>query len=136
MGYYTDFGLKVKCDNHDPEYIFKLETEIDRLNVFCDGSYEEGWYANAKWYDYNEDMILLSSKFPDMLFELRGEGELARDLWLNYYKNGAVMRDCLVVTEMPFDESKLVKAMHIAEKYSYSDDSDDIIIFTRDKTSL
>lgn len=119
MGYYTDFELKAKYDGNDSEYISKLEAEIDKLNVFEYGSYGEDWYVNAKWYDYNEDMLLLSSRFPEVLFELRGEGESPRDLWLNYYKGGGVMRDCLAIKEDPFDESKVIKAVCTAKKYSY-----------------
>lgn len=118
MGYYTDFELKAKYDNNDPEYISKLESEVDRINVFG-GNCDEGWYANAKWYHYDDDMILLSSRFPEVLFELRGQGEATGDIWLNYYKNGAAMRDCLKIVEEPFDENKVTKKGSYSQKYSY-----------------
>lgn len=119
MGYYTDYELKASYSGNDPDYIAKLEDEISRMNVFDGGDYKNDWYTNAKWYDYDSDMILLSSKFPEVLFELRGEGERSGDIWLNYYKAGGAMRDCIVITEKPFDELQLVNAGCIPENYSY-----------------
>lgn len=119
MGYYTDFELKAKYDGSSPIYISKLENEVDKLNIFECGSYSENWYANDKWYDFDKDMILLSSRFPEVLFELRGQGEESGDIWLNYYKGGGVMRDCLTIKEEPFDESKVIKVVCASEKYSY-----------------
>lgn len=125
MGYYTDYELSVNCFNEDVDTVSRLEFEVKKLNVFgYTEKYDEysiSWYGNATWYDYDEDMLLLSSKFPNTLFTLRGHGESYDDIWLNYYKNGSAMYDGIEIVEKAFDESLLTKPKSITEKYSYEE---------------
>lgn len=76
MGYYTDYTLNVQPHEGDAKCIDAIakliENEVEKIGIFGDGSVSDGWYANAKWYDYHEDMTLLSKKFPNVIFYLEG----------------------------------------------------------------
>ena len=72
MGYYTDYTLTasictVGADSYTTATIphitlVSLEDEIEKMNIFDGGGYIEfGYYANAKWYDWEEDMCLSPS---------------------------------------------------------------------------
>ena len=111
MGYYTGYELYIDDANGlDDPAIKNVENAIKELNIFEPGGCAEyGWSAYTKWYDCDKDMRLLSYRFPDVVFELRGDGEDFEDVWAQYYKGGRVQTDGLVVTYTynKFDESKL-----------------------------
>ena len=43
---------------------------------------------SMKWYEWESDMLTLSSEFPEMEFVLYGEGEERDDNWRAFFKNG------------------------------------------------
>ena len=93
MGYYTNYNLSVRPRKNGMYFtkdtISALNLAVSQLEVFDDGSFEDsGWRAYAKWYDYEDDMIALSAKFPDILFELNGDGEESEDFWIEYFCGG------------------------------------------------
>lgn len=47
---------------------------------------------NIKWYDYDSDMIGISSSIPNVYFILCGDGEECGDLWRSYFLNGTEHR--------------------------------------------
>lgn len=100
MGYYTDFRLEVIGDEyHDSDH----ETEVSRI-----ADYLHCFQDDIKWYNYRENMIEHSLKYPDITFKLSGEGEETGDLWREYYKNGKYQRCEAVIVYADFDESKLI----------------------------
>lgn len=42
----------------------------------------------VKWYDHGSDLIEHSKKYPNLVFQLYGEGEESGDIWCDYYHNG------------------------------------------------
>lgn len=78
MGYYTYFKITADDDCED-EYIEELK-KISGYN------HEIG--ECIKWYNYNEDMLALSRKYPDVTFRVDGEGESSADIWVRWYRNG------------------------------------------------
>ncbi len=42
----------------------------------------------CKWYEWKEDMIAFSKKFPKVCFKVHGEGEESGDIWDAYFLNG------------------------------------------------
>ena len=61
-----------------------------------------------KWYDFFEDMIQLSSHFPDTTFELIGIGEECQyELWIAWFKDGQGYKEDAKVVWPIFDEGKL-----------------------------
>lgn len=53
-------------------------------------------------------MKVISTKYPDILFEVTGEGEETGDLWKAYFKNGKMQYCKGKVVYDDFDEYKLV----------------------------
>lgn len=43
---------------------------------------------SCKWYNWKEDMIDFSRKFPSVLFRLHGEGDEKSDIWDAYFLDG------------------------------------------------
>ena len=42
---------------------------------------EFDWLSDAKWYQWDQDMAKLSLAYPDVIFELLGDGEETDDVW-------------------------------------------------------
>lgn len=121
MGYYTDYTLTASiCTVSKDSYTVanvphitavSLEDEIEKMNVFdSGGDLDYGYYANAKWYDWEEDMCLLSKRFPEILFCLHGDGEESDDLWDAYFLDGKCQHCPAVITYDDFDPAKLCDA--------------------------
>lgn len=84
MGYSTVFTIEVKnapagFDVHAEIVKFMQEQGYERFNPFEDA---------CKWYDWQKDMNLFSSRFPDVVFIITGEGEDPKDHWKAYVYNG------------------------------------------------
>lgn len=110
MGYYTQYNLYVQnYDGLNETELDDVNSAIEALNIFDGGDNRYGWSAYEKWYDHDDDMLALSTRFPDVVFQLYGDGEDSEDRWMTYYKNGRCQEDALHITveEDPFDESKL-----------------------------
>lgn len=112
MGYCTDYNLSAQWHREDIQptklEIEQLEDEIEKLNIFdSSGDYLVGWWANEKWYDWEEDMAALSKKFPNFLFLLEGDGEYRDDVWGAYFLDGLIMRDARKIVVEAFDPGLL-----------------------------
>ena len=98
MAYYTNFMLTVEAADEngkaigqitDENLLDELDQELDKMNVFQGRQDDSTWFAlDQRWYYSEEDMLLLSKRFPSMVFHLHGEGENAEDLWNAHYWNG------------------------------------------------
>ena len=99
MGYYTHYEIEMTPDL--PEVRAAIEDEEYMAYAIGEGG------DSCKWYDHEADMWALSRRFPDVLFELSGEGEEAGDLWRKYFKAGKMQSCPAQITYEPFDESKL-----------------------------
>jgi len=53
---------------------------------------------DQKWYDFEDDMKMLSELFPDNLFKVRVIGEQSDDVSDAYFKGGEMVR---LYTEIP-----------------------------------
>lgn len=104
MGYYTFYSLEARkvTDKEKFDSIVKalqdkglLPTETGLCSVFNVGEYYKDdsaayftAYDECKWYDCEKDMIDISKQFPDVVFQLSGDGEERDDMWREYFKNG------------------------------------------------
>ena len=102
MGYYTSFALTHDSDNIDDN---DLAQELVKLSGYSWDN--ELTLPGVKWYSHQEDMVKLSNLHKGTLFTLEGNGEIADDLWVCYYKTGLSQKEKAVITFAPFDESKL-----------------------------
>lgn len=83
MGYYTYFTInKIKGSDKDFDNLLKDIDEETGLRFSEDTTQE------AKWGDYEEDCLKLSKKYPDLIFQIDGDGENSDDLWAERFHNG------------------------------------------------
>lgn len=85
MGYYTYFSLSYHGTPEDEQALQKYHVEDDNAE------YSDPYYINGildgcadhdyKWYDWEKDIKVLASKFPNVLFILDGDGEENEDHW-------------------------------------------------------
>ena len=98
MGYYTRFKGRVSGDEFT---MAKFEGDAEIGRTF--GSYDFplsdfnnkhgfGDGETYKWYGYEADMLALSNRYRNLLFELTGEGEESGDMWKAWYRNGKHVR--------------------------------------------
>ena len=95
-----------KAVDIDPD---KLITELEEISEY------EGWfdvnegyiYIDAKWYEYDDNMIEVSKNNKDVLFIVDGDGEESGDIWRKFYKNGKSADVTPSIMYPEFDESKL-----------------------------
>ena len=105
MGYYTRYSLSVVEGEFDgdPEEI------LDDIHRKREDYYQYGFFEDEiKWYEHDGDMKEFSKMYPDVVFNLYGEGEEAGDIWSKYYKNGKYQVAKAEIVVEPFDESKLI----------------------------
>ena len=103
MGYYTKHELKVVEGDVDLIRQLREESEGAQFSFDDDGETEE----STKWYDHDKDMIEFSTKHPEALFELTGDGEESPDFWRTYYKNGKYQTCKGEIVYEKFDPKKL-----------------------------
>lgn len=106
MSYYTEFSLSI-IDYGDDFNAIKDELNKEIGKFDCDHLSEEEWFCYAKWYDYEEDMLRLSEKFPNVVFTLKGIGEEHDDMWVEYFKNGKCKYSQAEIVFQKYDEKDL-----------------------------
>lgn len=99
MSYYTDYKLTIKEGEVQEELLEKVFKEIT--------DYDLDDIRDVTWRNDFEDMLKLSLKFKDVLFELSGDGEEKEDIWKAYFKNGLGYREMAEIKYQDYDESKL-----------------------------
>ena len=107
MGYYTNFKLTLIDTTTENDvspnsitYMKIREIFNDIFGVENDDDFdylvEEGcvW----KWYSWEEDMKKIAKLFPDVFFELKGEGEDRGDWWIaNFMGNKFCVRQAEII---------------------------------------
>jgi len=93
MGYITSFNLYGYNSEEDllagrdmPHSHLEKIFDWIKNNTSSDMKFE--WLDDAKWYDWDEDMTALSNAYPDVIFELFGDGEETDDIWKAIFYNG------------------------------------------------
>lgn len=105
MSMYSNYSLDV-AEYAESERT-ALEAEIDKLNVFTEGNIQDGYSAYDTWYDWRQDMRLLSARFPNVLFTLGIVGADYDGEDRVYFKGGQYQDDNVEVIYHPFDPDKL-----------------------------
>lgn len=124
MGYFSDFEIlfnkKELTVKQQIEILDFLESYND-LSVITDAIYEENnnkdtaYHVDSllpeqvnvyykTWYDYLDDFLILSGKFPFLKIEVERKGEDRLDIEKSYYLNGNRQ---VCQGELKFDENKL-----------------------------
>jgi hypothetical protein len=112
MGYYTDYSLKVYFNENishlSKEKLVEAKANLELVDRIVRDQihelYPHALVEQVKWYDHREDMLRLSKKYPDFVFELEGHGEDEDDHWRLYFHHGQVSggKAKMVYPENPF----------------------------------
>lgn len=105
---YTQFDLRIEGLDMHSARAAALEQEISRIRgAFEEVDVETGCSGFTTWYDWQSDMSLLSSRFPELIFVLYGENEDDKEPWVAYFKNGRMQFGYAEVVYPTFDQNKL-----------------------------
>ncbi len=83
----------------------KLKLDKDMIDILY--MIWRGGSDSLKWYSWDDDVKNFSKLFPKVLFELRGEGEEAGDIWRAYFQNGKCQISKVTMTFDPYDPKKM-----------------------------
>ena len=127
MGYYTRFELIIldpmTASQMDEvtlkglDFYPSLELDVQKIDhengFFFDAGTNTFWMEESpKWYNYEDGMLALSKKYPDVIFLLEGEGvifllegegEETLDSWKEYFLNGRNQHREAIITYEPLD---------------------------------
>lgn len=98
MGYLTDYTLSIKKDAKTKESFQQILEEFAKMkefsNYYCgydedilnihsttDADFLVYEISEVKWYNHEEELKAMGKKFPEVTFELMGEGEDRYDIW-------------------------------------------------------
>lgn len=85
-------------------YLFSKERSLTLL-MHCGDLFRID--DSTKWYTHEDHMIWLSSKTPNIVWSLHGEGEESGDLWYKYFKAGKMQEAPARIEYDDYDERKL-----------------------------
>ena len=102
MGYMTEHNLSAR-NIKDMNQFLELNDELKNREIIGyaleDGVYDKygktaefNCFEPCKWYKHSEDMVMIAEKFPNIYFELEGNGESFGDFWREYYHDMDVER--------------------------------------------
>ena len=134
MGYHTNYNLSISQMANKPfseEELKYLGAQLQRMNVFEYGRYDDPFLSSfeaydTKWYECEEDMKLLSLRFPTLLFTLIGHGEDSEDIWVAYFMDGREQFAMAQIVYEEFSKRKLGERIvpKRGQRYSYEEDDD------------
>jgi hypothetical protein len=118
MGYFTNYNLNYRLEADDSRHIYEVEEEIHKAMEEFEpqsGNTRSGWLRDVyndntdstKWYNHEDEMREFSKQFPDVIFELSGEGEESGDLWTKYFKGGKMQKCQAKIVIPPYDAREL-----------------------------
>lgn len=100
MGYYTRYMLSAKHDGQDV-------TDTCRALAAQISGYAPNELAGhadtIKWYAHDDDMVQLSSIFPEVVFRLEGHGDELGDIWVKWYSGGGLDAHWRISLDIPQD---------------------------------
>lgn len=88
MGYETTFILEADFSKVPSEQLELTQLKVEKALYANDYQIRLSESFSGKWYDHHDDMLKISSQFPEVLFMLEGNGEENDDIWESEYLNG------------------------------------------------
>ena len=124
MGYYTCYTFDAEDIDHKyPDFVFnkKMHDVYISLNILINNTVKDVPFDNStnwlkeikslvendemKWYDCETDMLGISQQYPDIYFEIYGDGEDSDDFWVAYFYNGIKTGGQAEIIYPTFDKS-------------------------------
>ena len=104
MSYYVYFTMEAKdLDSADKaseiinwiaakreenkDFFYPFASAIEQEDYMINGHLSLTYDEAEKWDEFHKEMMELSDAFPDVVFELHGDGEDLGDSWTIWYKN-------------------------------------------------
>ena len=116
MGYHTSYSL-FAYPISDPKIADEIANALRKFDIinyaldwkyrFTEDGVEFGAHDPVEWYESDEEMRVISKEFPDIHFELHGEGEMNDDIWTRHFVNGKAQLCMAEIVIPPFDPEKL-----------------------------
>lgn len=115
MGYYTNYDLSWDIPDEYPmneeETADAIANYFGNLPYWRDGGYDftgsDIFIPEAKWYDYQDDMFMLSRFFPEITFHLWFDGDDWDDKGVEHWENGRYQHCRAEIP--PFDPQKMTE---------------------------
>jgi len=85
MGYYTYHNINIVAGDKSLLDSEEFQSFFEKTTNYVFGVINE---RNVKWYDSEKDMVTISKQYPNVVFEVYGDGENYDDNWVAYYCNG------------------------------------------------
>lgn len=128
MGYCSSFSLSAYPVDRSGNIVGKkltpvlqeaVNVEIKKIDVFKLWDHTENTWEVGQdtWYSEQEDMVLLSTKFPSVLFAIHREGENNDDMVDTYYWNGRMQVCPAIITYDDYDPAKMEPQQMIEHNY-------------------
>lgn len=128
MGYYSSFSLSAYPVDRSGNIVGKkltpalqeaVNVEIKKIDVFKLWDHTENTWEVGQdtWYSEQEDMVLLSTKFPSVLFAIHREGENNGDMMDTYYWNGKMQICPAIITYDDYDPAKMEQQQMVKHSY-------------------
>ena len=128
MGYYSSFSLSAYPVDRSGNIVGKrltpvlqdaVNVEIKKIDVFELWDHTENTWEVGQdtWYSEQEDMVLLSTKFPSVLFVIHREGENNGDMMDTYYWNGKMQICPAIITYDDYDPAKMEQQQMVEHSY-------------------
>lgn len=116
MGYETRFKLIALTNrNYSQRDYLKVLAEINPREFSPNAeSFKEEFEEPRKWYDYKDDMKILSLAFPTTYFLLYGVGEEQGDVWKAYFYNGEIQ---IIKALLIFEDEPSFAKIHKYEQF-------------------
>lgn len=112
MGYCSRFELSLSNVNESEARMIIKEFRDCYEYAYCCLDKEGYPEESGKWYDAQKELKEFSSKYPDILFTLKREGEEPEDIELIFAKNGKSYSDDVKFIYPEYDST-------ILEKYNF-----------------
>ena len=123
MGYNTYYTVEI--NDIPPKCMENIYSKIDSFlediwessDTFIGGSYY------GRWYDWDRDLINLSSEYPEIFIVVDGDGEERDDFWRAFIKDGAIQYSGghIVYDEYDPEKMKVVNPPHLVEQPAVED---------------
>lgn len=107
MPYLTYYSLQIESESsakHEQAIAALRDSSDDAADALFSTGDPNKW---CRWYEHEDEMRRLSSRFPDMLFTLSGVGEEYDDIWVKYFRAGRMQASHATIVLDSFDETKL-----------------------------
>ena len=85
MGYHTDYTITVH--NATQQQMKEIDSILTDCGLDKSSTFEYYIYG-SKWYSWDEDLKSISEEFPNIYFEIYGDGEESDDNWQAIVCNG------------------------------------------------